>query len=268
MKRLGGGGSRRRRAWGEIKCVLQCLPVLAVALAPHAKAGTFTLLSADQSAWVEEDQGYHWAHEGETFDKPSRLRTDTRGRLTLASDKLRIKLPERSELTIDTHAPPIPIGHLKNFTAPWTRPRMARPSNGLTITLHRGTIFVQTADQSISVHARNVRADAHNATFALSTSYSLGQQISVVDGNVKVRNTDRSILLLSSGNSLRTGEGRIPSPPALEPTPEMAVHWEDLRVFEQECSHPTPNGPNPMEPAEFAKSPRALKEKRQAEAPQ
>ena len=250
------------------RVVTRLLAVLALAFAANSKADTFTLLEADQTAWVEEDQGYFWAHTGETFNTSSRLRTDTRGRLVLSHPSLRITLPERSEITIDTDCHTPGCGYLKNLLSKGARPMLGHPCNGPTVWHHRGTMFVQATKQAISIHAQNIRVDVQNAVLAISTSYSLGQQISVIEGQIKVKNPDASIILVTAGESLRTGDEITPRLLSLDSSPDTTAHLKGLREFQTENLRKNSIVPEIIPQESVINSSEAFKGKQQAEAPQ
>lgn len=196
-------------------------------------AESFNLVSAHEAVQVGEEDGYQTVLSGQTAEDPARFRTRYYGHLHLANSSLQLELQEMSDVTIEQNIfwqrEPYIARFLK--TAPDSRTPAHVPAYELT--LHRGSVFIKAAEKSVSVYAGEVRVDARNAVFAMSTSHHLGQRVSAVQGQLKVRNADHSITFVSAGQTLHTGSNIKPSLGPLQQHPSAVALQKSMTAFAQ-----------------------------------
>lgn len=238
MKRRGGGLARK---WGQTvisRATRNGLTAAALlyTAAPHTvelRAESFTLVSAQEAVRVEENNGYQTVLSGETAEDPSRFRTRYQGHLHLANSSLQLELQELSDITIEKNVFWQGDRYIARFLK--TAPDCHAPAAiaAYELELHRGTVFIKATEKAISVYAGEARVDAQNAVFALSTSYHLGQRVSVIQGQLKVRNADHSITFVPTGQTLHTGPNLKPSLGPLQQHPNAVTLQKSITAFAQ-----------------------------------
>jgi hypothetical protein len=94
----------------------------------------------------------------------------------------------------------------------------------------------------VSLETAQIRIDARSATFALSTSLASGDLLSVLKGQVKVRNPDKSVIFVNAGKSLRTGIGIYPKLGLLDDQQESLEHKQGLALLSNNpLANPVPS---------------------------
>ncbi len=233
MKRRGGGWAWK---WGQAvisAATRNGLKAVALLYTTALHAESFTLVSAQEAVRVEENNGYQRVSSGESAEDPSRFRTRYQGHLHLANSSLQLELQELSDITIEKNIFWQGERYLGRFlkTAPGAHAPAAITAYELE--LHRGSVFIKATEKAISVYAGEVRVDAQNAVFALSTSYHLGQRVSVIQGQLKVRNADHSITFVPTGQTLHTGSNIKPSLGPLQQHPTALTLQKGITAFAQ-----------------------------------
>lgn len=256
MNRRGGRAGWGWRRSGFSAVTKGGLAALALALTAQARHETFSLITAERAVHVEEDHGYHAVLTGATAGTPARFRTRHEGLLHLANPSLQLELQGLSDLTIETNFLSQETGYQGRFLK--TSPLKHGPSSvaHYQLNLHRGSVFIQASEKAVSVYAGEVRVDAKNAVFALSTSSFLGQHVSVIHGLLKVRNADQSISLVPAGQTLHTGTNIAPALVPLQEHPSAEALQNGLTAFRQNARLAQPkaigDSPSVLEPKEPA----------------
>jgi hypothetical protein len=198
FKALRGGSPNRRLS-------LNCgLCFLAISLVWHpAHAEPLTIIESRESLRFDAEDYPQPIQLGDTIQAPTRFRTRFQGYLLLGNAETRIQMPEFSTVVVEN----VTQTHVRNTSSELATPRLLlrrrKDDSTLNLRLTYGTILITNSAHPVCLTVEGIIVNATNATFAVSTSPSKGERISVLNGQLKVRNQDSSVTILTPGNCLK-----------------------------------------------------------------
>lgn len=174
-----------------------------VLLGAETRSEPLTIIEAQATARFN-DEGYPLpVGIGDTIHEPTRFSSRFNGSILLANAETAVQLNELSTVVFEKiQNPPVRLTQ-QAFTNPRLFSRGHHHPSGTNLTLHFGTLLIESLSEQISLCVGGFRVDANQATLAVTTSPFRGECISVFKGQARVRNQDCSITPLSAGQRLQ-----------------------------------------------------------------
>ncbi len=275
MKRLGGGQQRqgetsnagaatrlpafrrRSKAWA-----FAVLASIAFLLEAQSEADVFKCITALKAEVLSANDIFEPAQNGQLLPDPWSIRTGIDGRLLITTSELRLELPPLSEASLDRSAASDTGVKAGSFLRPAPAKTKEDAAPATQLKLNLGTILVHAGPRRISLRAGQTRIEARGALFAVSTGLPSGELVSVLKGQVKVHNADKSITFVAAGKSLRTALGTPPQITSLEDIAETLEHKRGLIALEQNTPPFSATGLNAGEVGHGAQTPFDRNERR------
>jgi len=217
--------------------------------APEARGETFKLVTALQALKVALEGAENPVEAGQSVSDPWRFRTGPNGRLLLASASVRLQLQEQSDAALDE--PPVESVDtlpVTSFFKPAEERAKTSPLTGPVFTLNDGTLLIQSGPKPVSVRVPGLNIDARDALFAVMTHPEHGQRVSVIKGQVKIKQPGKKTTFVPEGKSLHTAPEIQPVVSPIDEHPDSLAHKEQLSQMASgaqekgEKSSPAPGG--------------------------
>jgi hypothetical protein len=158
--------------------------------------------------WVSEEVREPVA-PGQSAAAPWRACTEEGGRLLLVGGGMRMEFLGRCDAELSAVSRPPEARHIHTFLKPGTEGGVLRASDSV-FTLKEGTLLAEVGEQPLSLNCPDLHLDARSAVFAISSVPSQGALLTVLQGQVKVRTPDQSVIFVGAGKCLRLASGVPP----------------------------------------------------------
>lgn len=198
------------------------------ALCGHAlEAASFRVCEASGAQrWVSE-QERNPLEAGQGLAAPWRAVTAEGGRLLLLGSGMRLEFTGRCDTELAAMSRPLDARQVHTFLKPGAAVTPVRASDSV-FNLRQGTLLAEVGERPLSLSCAQLQADARSAVFALTASPAQGALLTVLAGQVKVRTSERTVIFVGPGKSLRIASGLPPRLGMLEESPEGQEHKRGL----------------------------------------
>jgi hypothetical protein len=191
------------------------------------RAASFRVAEASGTKRLVSEQLREPVASGENVTAPWRAVTEEGGRLLLFGGGIRMEFLGRSDAELAAVSRPLEARQIHTFLKPAPERGILRASDSV-FTLAEGTLLAEVGEQPLSVSCPHLLLDARSAVFAMSSSPSEGALLTVLQGQVKVRTMDRSVIYVGAGKCLRVASGIPPRLGLLDDVPGGQEHRRGL----------------------------------------
>jgi hypothetical protein len=225
--RLNGRRERGGLGFGGLR-VRGLLAGMCAALCGHGvEASSFRVGEASGAQrWVSEHEREALA-PGQGAAAPWRAVTAEGGRLLLFGGGMRLEFMGRCDTELAAMSRPLDAQQVHTFLKPGTGAGTVRASDSV-FNLREGTLLAQIGERPLSLSCPHLQVDARSAVFALTSGPTQGALMTVLQGQVKVRTQDRTVIFVGPGKSLRIASGIPPRLGLLDESPEGKEHKRGL----------------------------------------
>jgi hypothetical protein len=221
-----------RRVWGVL-CVggRQVRGLLVGACAAlcgqGVEASSFRVGEASGAQrWVSEQERGPLA-PGQGAAAPWRAVTAEGGHLLLFGGGMRLEFTGRCDTELAAMSRPLDPQQVHTFLKPGTTGGTVRASDSV-FNLREGTLLAEIGERPLSLSCPHLQVDARSAVFALTSAPLQGALLTVLQGQVKVRTQERTVIFVGAGKSLRIASGLPPRLGLLDESPEGLEHKRGL----------------------------------------
>jgi hypothetical protein len=144
----------------------------------------------------------------------------------------------RCDTELEADSRPLEGQQVHTFLKPLNNGSGGRASDTV-FSLREGTLLAEIGERPFSLSCPHLQIDARRAVFAITSTPSLGALLSVLEGQIKVRTADRSVVFVGAGKSLRVASGIPARLGLLDESPEGQEHRRGLiRLTGSEATSP------------------------------
>jgi hypothetical protein len=221
-----------RRAWGVLcvggRRVRGLLVGACAALCGYGvEASSFRVGEASGAQrWVSEQERGPLA-PGQGAAAPWRAVTAEGGRLLLLGSGMRLEFMGRCDTELAAMSRPLDPQQVHTFLKPGPTAGTLRASDSV-FNLREGTLLAEIGERPLSLSCPHLQLDARSAVFALTSAPAQGALLTVLQGQVKVRTQERTVIFVGAGKSLRIASGTPPRLGLLDETPGGLEHKRGL----------------------------------------
>ena len=215
---LGGAGRRVRGLLVGI-CAALC--------GQGVEAGSFRVGEASGAQrWVSE-QERRPLEAGQGAAAPWRAVTGEGGRLLLFGSGMRLEFTGRCDTELAAMSRTLDASQVHTFLKPGPVETPVRASDSV-FNLREGTLLAEIGVRPLSLSCPHLQVDARSAVFALTSGPTQGALLTVLQGQVKVRTLERTVIFVGPGKSLRIASGLPPRLGLLDENFESQEHKRGL----------------------------------------
>lgn len=199
----------------------------AVLYAHAVEASSFRVGEATGAQrWVSEQEREPLA-PGQGAAAPWRAVTAEGGRLLLLGGGMRLEFTGRCDTELAAMSRPLDAQQVHTFLKPGTGATPVRASDSV-FNLREGTLLAEIGERPLSLSCPHLQVDVRSAVFALTSGPTQGALLTVLQGQIKVRTQDRTVIFVGPGKSLRVASGLPPRLGLLDESPEGQEHKRGL----------------------------------------